>query len=203
MTPSALFVFGLALMIAAGSPGPSIAALVARVLARGIRDVMPFVAAMWIGEAIWLTVAVAGFSVLAHSFAMLFLVLKYAGALYLVYLALRMWNAPAEVRDAELPAASRPGRMFLAGLLVTLGNPKIMLFYLALLPTLIDLGRVSPFAWSELIVTMLVVLAFVDIAWALAAATARQLLKSSRAVKIANRTSATIMGGAAIAIAAR
>ena len=93
--------------------------------------------------------------------------------------------------------------MFAAGLTVTLGNPKIMVFYLALLPTLVDLSRVGTVAWIELTLTMLLVLVSVDIGWALLAARARQLLTSRRAVKIANRTSATMMAGAAAAIAAR
>jgi len=60
MTLSNLLVFALALMVAAGSPGPSVAALVARVLTNGFRDVLPFLAAMWLGEALWLGCAVAG-----------------------------------------------------------------------------------------------------------------------------------------------
>ncbi|MGH6906934.1 MAG: LysE family translocator, partial [Aestuariivirga sp.] len=52
-----LALFAAALFINAGSPGPSIAALVARVLTRGWRSVLPFLAAMWIGEAIWLSMA--------------------------------------------------------------------------------------------------------------------------------------------------
>ena len=65
MTLSALVVFALALLVAAGSPGPSIAALVARVLTNGLRDVLPFLAAMWLGEVLWLTVAVTGLAVVA------------------------------------------------------------------------------------------------------------------------------------------
>jgi threonine/homoserine/homoserine lactone efflux protein len=60
MALSGLLVFALALIVAAGSPGPSIAALVARVMTSGLRDVLPFLAAMWLGEAIWLGCAVAG-----------------------------------------------------------------------------------------------------------------------------------------------
>jgi threonine/homoserine/homoserine lactone efflux protein len=78
-----------------------------------------------------------------------------------------------------------------------------MVFYLALLPTLVDLSRVGTVAWIELTLTMLLVLVSVDIGWALLAARARQLLTSCRAVKIANRTSASMMAGAAAAIAAR
>jgi threonine/homoserine/homoserine lactone efflux protein len=65
MELSALAIFAVALTLAAGSPGPSIAALVARVLVRGWRDVLPFVVAMWLGEAIWLALAVLGLAALA------------------------------------------------------------------------------------------------------------------------------------------
>ncbi len=57
---ASLLIFAAALFVAAGSPGPSVAALVARVISKGFRDVFPFLAAMWIGEGIWLSCAVFG-----------------------------------------------------------------------------------------------------------------------------------------------
>jgi threonine/homoserine/homoserine lactone efflux protein len=203
MALSGLLVFALALCVAAGTPGPSIAALVARVLTNGFRDVLPFLAAMWLGEAIWLTCAVAGLAVVAHTFGAVFVALKFIGVAYLLFLAWKMWFAPADVQKGALPSGQSPWRMFVAGLMVTLGNPKIMVFYLALLPTIIDLSRVGTVAWVELTLTMLFVLMTVDFGWALLASRARTLLTSRRAVRIANRTSATMMAGAAAAIATR
>lgn len=203
MGVSNLLVFAVALVVTAGSPGPSVAALVARVMTNGLREVLPFLAAMWLGEALWLTCAVAGLSVLARTFALAFLVLKFAGIAYLLWLAVRMWFAPVVVQDGALPRGQSPLRMFVAGLTVTLGNPKIMVFYLALLPTLVDLSRIGPLAWFELTLTMLVVLMAVDFGWALLAVRARRLLRSRRAVRIANRTSATMMAGAAAVMATR
>ena len=203
MTLSALLVFALALVIAAGTPGPSIAALVARVLTNGFRDVLPFLAAMWLGEALWLTCAVAGLAVIARSFGMVFIVLKFVGVAYLLFLAWKMWRAPADVQGSDLPSGQSPWRMFVAGLLVTLSNPKIMMFYLALLPTIIDLSRIGTVAWFELTLTMLIVLMAVDFGWALLATRARKLLNTRRAVKFTNRASATVMAGVAAAIATR
>ncbi|WP_186260274.1 LysE family translocator [Burkholderia gladioli] len=203
MALSALLVFALALMVAAGSPGPGIAALVARVMSNGFRDVLPFLAAMWIGEILWMSFAVAGLAALARAFATAFLLLKIAGIVYLLFLAVKMWLAPAAVDDGQLPSGQSPLRMFAAGLTVSLGNPKIMVFYVALLPTLVDLSHVGPLAWAELALTMLVVMAAVDLSWALLAARARRLLRSRRAVKLANRASATMMAGAAVVMATR
>ncbi|XQM30273.1 LysE family translocator [Burkholderia gladioli] len=203
MALSALLVFALALMVAAGSPGPGIAALVARVMSNGFRDVLPFLAAMWIGEILWMSFAVAGLAALAKTFATAFLLLKIAGIVYLLFLAVKMWLAPAAVDDGRLPSGQSPLRMFAAGLTVSLGNPKIMVFYVALLPTLVDLSHVGPLAWAELALTMLVVMAAVNLSWALLAARARRLFRSRRAVKVANRASATMMAGAAVVMATR
>ena len=203
MEITVLAIFAGALFIASGSPGPSIAALVARVLSRGWRSVLPFLIAMWIGEAIWLTMVVFGLSVIAQTFHWFFAALKYCGVAYLLYLAYKMWNAPADIKNAVIHEDDSSLRLFLTGMAITLGNPKIMMFYLALLPSIVDLAQVSLFGWVELATTMVLVLMAVDLAWVALAAQARRLLRSSRAVRIANRTSATAMGGAALVIATR
>lgn len=204
MDLASLLIFAGALIVAAGSPGPSIAALVARVIAKGWRDVLPFLVAMWVGEAVWLSLAVFGLAFVAQTFHLAFVIVKWAGVAYLAYLAWKMWTAPVKANEAgDMPKADSPLRLFLAGMAVTLGNPKIMMFYLALLPTILDLAAVTMLGWVELTLTMALVLIAVDLAWVLAAAQARRLLKSARAMKIANRISATTMAGAAAAIAAR
>ncbi|MDQ0562914.1 threonine/homoserine/homoserine lactone efflux protein [Rhizobium mesoamericanum] len=203
MTLTSLFVFACALFVAAGSPGPSVAALVARVISKGARDVVPFLAAMWLGEAIWLTCAVAGLAAIAETFHYAFVAIKWLGVCYLFYLAWKMWFASADREDEALPDAQSPLKLFLAGMTVTLGNPKIMMFYMALLPSIIDIHAVTVLGWAELVATMFLVLIVIDISWALAAAKARSFLKSRRAVRIANRASAGTMAGAAVAIAMR
>jgi threonine/homoserine/homoserine lactone efflux protein len=203
MDLSALLIFAGALALAAGSPGPSIAALVARVISRGYQGVLPFLAAMWIGEAVWLALAVFGLAVIAQTFHLAFLTIKYLGLAYLAYLAWKMWTAPAAVKEDELPKADSSFRLFLTGLAITLGNPKIMIFYMALLPTIVDLAHVSLIGWGELTFTMLVVLAAVDLAYVLLAGRARAFIRSAKAMKAANRCSAVAMGGAAVIMATR
>ena len=200
---SALMIFAGALAVTAGSPGPSIAALVARVLARGPGSVLPFLMAMWIGEAIWLTAAVFGLSTLAESLSSVFFVLKWIGAAYLLYLAWKMWSAPTGFDPSEIPDHTSPQKMFAAGMVLTLGNPKIVIFYLALLPAIIDLQTLTVTGWLELTVTMLLILILIDLIWVVLAASARRLLKTPAAVRTANRLSAGIMAGAATAIVTR
>ena len=203
MTPISLLVFAGALALAAGSPGPSVAAMVARVVSRGFRDVLPFLLAMWIGEAIWLACAVFGLAYVAQTFQQAFTVVKYAGVAYLLFLAWKMWRAPVEAGADAIPDRDSPLRLFLAGMAVTLGNPKIMVFYLALLPSIIDLGQVTVAGWLELTLVMALVLVAVDLGWAATAVQARRLLRSARAIRIANRFCASLLAGAAAAIAVR
>jgi threonine/homoserine/homoserine lactone efflux protein len=203
MELAALGLFAAALFVNAGSPGPSIAALVARVLSRGLGSVIPFLAAMWIGEALWLIAAVLGLGFVAQQFYLAFSLIKYLGIAYLVFLAWKMWHAPVSLDSSDLPPDSSPFQQFLTGLALTIGNPKIMVFYLALLPSLIDLNKVSLIGLGELVAVALVVMMTVDLFWAFAAAWARQWFKSPRALKLANRASATAMGGAAAVLATR
>jgi len=200
---SGLIVFAAALFVAAASPGPAITALVARVLVRGTSGALAFMAGLAIGDVVWLTSAILGLAFVARTFAFAFLVLKYLGAAYLLYLAWRMWTAPAHSATSEAPRAEKPLRLFAAGLTLTLGNPKTMIFYLALLPNLIDLAAIGALGYAELVAVTLVVLAIVDGAYVLMAARVRRLFVSPRALKAMNRGSAALMAGAAAAVAAR
>jgi threonine/homoserine/homoserine lactone efflux protein len=203
MDLSALLIFAGTVALVAGSPGPSVAALVARVIARGHQGVIPFLAAMWIGEAIWLAFAVFGLAVIAQTFHLAFLTIKYLGLAYLAYLAYKMWTAPVAVEEGKLPKADSSFRLFLTGLAITLGNPKIMVLYLALLPTIIDLAHVTLIGWGELTLTMFAVLAAIDLSYVLLAGRVRQFIRSARAMRAANKCSAVAMGGAAVAMATR
>ncbi|KAB2687890.1 LysE family translocator [Brucella tritici] len=200
-----LLAFAGILVVAAGTPGPNVGALVARVISRGHKGVFPFIFGLWLGDAIWLSLAVWGLAALANTFHTAFLILKYVGVAYLVYLSWKMWIAPVdEVADEDaIPRQGEAGKLFLSALAITLGNPKIMVFYLAILPTVVDITHVSLVGWAELLLVMFAVLAAVDTAWVVLAAQARRFLRSPRMMRIANRTSAGMMAGAAVAIATR
>jgi threonine/homoserine/homoserine lactone efflux protein len=203
MDAGALIVFAFALFVASASPGPTIAALVARVLVRGTSGALAFMLGIALGDIAWLTCAVLGLALIAKTFAWLFLVLKYAGAAYLLYLAWRMWNAPIAPVTAATPAPEHPLRLFATGLAIMLGNPKVMVFYLALLPNIIDLAGVSGLGFAELVAVTFFVVTAVDGSYVLMAARARRLLTSPQALRLVNRGSGAIMAGAAVAIASR
>jgi threonine/homoserine/homoserine lactone efflux protein len=146
---------------------------------------------------------VLGLAFIAKTFAIAFLVLKYAGAAYLAYLAWRMWTAPVRTEDGPAPKPERPIRLFLGAMSLNLGNPKIMLFYLALLPNLIDLNAVTVTGYLELATVLVLVLTLVDGSYVLLAGRVRTFFRSARAMRLVNRGSGAVMAGAAVAIATR
>jgi threonine/homoserine/homoserine lactone efflux protein len=204
MDLAGLLVFATALFIAAAAPGPGIAAIVARVLGRGTQGAVAFSAGLAIGDVVWLTFAIVGLAALAQAFQGIFLVIKWAGAAYLLHIAYKLWTAPAVAREVRADATiERPAKLFLGGLAVTMGNPKVMVFYLALVPTILDLTRVTLLGYAELVAATLGVLAIVLGAYILLASRARRLFTNPRAIRILNRTTGVVMAGAAAAVATR
>ncbi|MDJ0933597.1 LysE family translocator [Breoghania sp.] len=198
-----LAIFAAALFVAAVAPGPGIAAIVGRVLVCERKGAVALCCGMMLGDAVWLSIAVFGLAVIAHTFASIFLVVRYAGALYLLYLAWKMWTTPAGAIYMPTPSAESPSRLFIGGIAVTLGNPKAIVFYLALMPNLFDLKRITPLAYTELVVTIFVVLSVVFSGYVLLAHWARRLFSMPKAVRRLNRRVGAVMAGAAAVIAAR
>lgn len=204
MDLAGLIIYASALLLAASSPGPGIAAIVARVLGRGMTGALAFTAGVAIGDVVWLTFAVGGLALLAQAFHGVFLVVKWAGVAYLLYLAWKMWTAPAMPRHITADTRrERPLTLFLGGLAVTMGNPKVMVFYLALLPTLVDLTRLSWLGYAELVAATLLVLTLVFGSYVVLAARARLMFTSPIAIRALNRGSACAMAGAAAWVASR
>jgi threonine/homoserine/homoserine lactone efflux protein len=203
MDHSRLLVFAAAYLAVLVLPGPGVTALIARVLARGTHGSAAFIAGFVVGALLWFTIAATGLAVLAATFATIFVAIRYAGAAYLLYLAWKLWTAPVRPLDVSQASPEHRGRLFLTGVAINLGNPKVIVFFLALLPTVVDLGTLTPFGFTELALIVAAVASTVLTAYALAAARARRLFTSPRAIRLVNRGSGAVMAGAAVTIATR
>jgi threonine/homoserine/homoserine lactone efflux protein len=161
-----------------------------------------FIAGFLIGDLTWFTVAATGLAALAKTAYIAFVVVKYAGVAYLLYLSYRMWTSAAKpIESDEVHPSQKPSRLFLGSLALTLGNPKVMVFFLALLPTVVTLETLTVSGFFEIAAVISVALPAVLGGYAYAAARARRLLKSQRAIRAINRGSASAMAGAAIVVA--
>lgn len=204
MLDSSFLVFVGAFGIAAIAPGPGLAALVATVLAQGIRKTIWFCIGIICGDLVWLGLSLSGLALIAQQIPVVFVVIKWAGVAYLAYLAVKFWRAPAEA-DGIARAGKERGRMarVLAGFSITMGNPKAMLFYIALLPSIVTPENLSlPFVVA-LGLAVVGVLSTVFLIYGIAAEKARAAMSSAQSVRSFNRVTGTVLGGAAVWIAAR
>jgi threonine/homoserine/homoserine lactone efflux protein len=204
MTLAGFITYSGALAVAAAIPGPGVTALVARALGSGFRASLVMSLGLMLGDLCYLTAVVLGLAFIAQTFGMVFLVIKWLGVIYLGWLAYAFWTAGISPETIEARKA-KGGLVssFVAGLTVTLGNPKTMIFYLALVPTLVDLHTLTPADYGVLVACTVAVLLIVLVPYLALAAKARWLLKTPRALKALNRMAASFMGGAAVAIALR
>ncbi len=199
-----LALFAVALLVTVATPGPGILAVVSCALGRGLREAVAMICGMIVGDLIYFSLAVMGVAALAHSMGAFFLIVKLVGGIYLVWVGLKLWRVRAEVA-VEAPSSSKRGfkRSLGAGMTVTLGNPKAIAFYAGLLPTVINLDRLS--TGDALVMGLIVVLIVggIPTLYALAASRTRNFFGSHRGMKLMNRTAGTIMIGAGVAVAAR
>lgn len=204
MTLAGFLAYSGALAVAAAIPGPGVTALVARALGSGFRSSLAMSLGLVVGDLTYLTAVVLGLAFVAQSFGMVFLAIKWFGVAYLAYLAWNFWTSGITPETVE--AKKGKGGLlssFLAGLTVTLGNPKTMIFYLAITPTVVDLHSLTLGDYGILVAITVAVLMVVLVPYLLLASKARWFLKTPRALKLLNRTAAGFMAGAAAAIAVR
>jgi threonine/homoserine/homoserine lactone efflux protein len=133
-----------------------------------------------------------------------FVVVKFAGAAYLLYLAYRLWTAPATpLADSRQSGPERPVQLLMGSLALTLGNPKTMVFFLAVLPTVIELKRLTVGGFFEIALVICFVLPLVLGSYAFFAGRARKHLSRPESVRWVQRGTGAVMAGAAIAVATR
>jgi threonine/homoserine/homoserine lactone efflux protein len=203
MDLAGLLVFAGVYFLAVASPGPGIAAIVARSLSTGFRRAVPFVLGIAAADLIWLAFSALGLTLLMQSFHGVFLAIKYAGCAYLIYLAWKLWTAPVKSLEQEPAARGEGFRLFLGGVALTLGNPKVMVFFVSILPLVVDLQALTPLAFAEVAVLTMLIINTTLLAYAYAADRARRLVASPRTMRRINRVTGGVMAGAAAAIAAR
>jgi len=198
ISPTDVIAYTLALGIAAAIPGPGITALVARSVGSGARAGFAMLGGVIVGDLLYLSFAVFGLAVIANTFNSLFVVIRWASIAYLLYLAWQFWTAEHRELSVSVNTRHELGSAAVSGLAITLGNPKTIAFYLALLPLVLDLNNVSLASWAGVLVpATIVVLSVVGGVFILGAIAVRRVLSKSRAQKRLHRGAALAMAGAA------
>ena len=183
------FVIAAAIMIAL--PGPSVLLTVAHSISFGWQHAIATVAGATIGIAVQLIIAAIGLTSLLHVVADAFEWLRWAGAAYLVYLGIRQWRSAGEPLD--LASSASKSNLMLQGMVITIPNPKSLIFIAAFLPQFIDAARPLGIQFAFIVPTFLVITFTVTSAWALAAGKAREILQRQQAFQSVLKTAGGMM----------
>ncbi|SDM68899.1 Threonine/homoserine/homoserine lactone efflux protein [Franzmannia pantelleriensis] len=194
MSLESALLYLFAILVFAVTPGPGVFALLARGMASGVRSCVSLALGMTVSDLIYLLLAFYGLAAVAENWSEAFTVIRYLGAAYLLYLGWKMWSAPIEAEPLA-PELRKVDVMkgFLQGFLISASNPKVILFYIAFLPTFIDLSALSPadmglvvgLTFAGLMIGLMLV--------ASGASSARRFLQTERAMKGANRSAGALM----------
>jgi len=155
-------------------PGPGVLYILARSLSQGQRAGVVSAAGLSVGALVHVVAATVGLSALLLASAAAFGIVKALGAAYLIYLGLRTILAKGSPGSAEAPSRRPHSRLFKDGVVVSVLNPKIAVFFLAFLPQFVD-PQVAPVSQQVLLLGGLYALLafFTDSAYAVLAARLR------------------------------
>ena len=137
MTLHNWWLFVVAVFLLSGTPGPNMLHVMTRSLAFGLRRAIAAMAGCLTAVITVLAASAAGLAALLTALPGLFDILRYLGVAYLFYLGIRAWRAdvaPLDIADDYLPPAQTRTALFRGGFLISISNPKLLLFAGAFLP---------------------------------------------------------------------
>lgn len=202
MDLSTLLAFAAAFFVFAASPGPDNMTIVARTMSHGAVSGIAYGAGTVAGILIFLALAVSGLSIIAAEMGIVMTILRHVGAAYLIWMGIRLWTAEPVVPELR-PVSERRGLLaiFATGVALNLGNPKMPLFYVALLPNVVG-SSLTPGHMAALAAVILAVEVVVIGGHVILAGRARKLLRTPTVVRRVNRTAGGVMVGAGVAVVA-
>jgi len=131
--------FVLAAMVILIIPGPTIILVISKAIAHGRKAVLPLVVGVTLGDFTAMSLSFLGLGAILASSAALFSVLKWIGAVYLIYLGIKLWRSNPEKHDIRLSATRTSKQsLFKSAFIVTALNPKSIAFFVAFLPQFIN-----------------------------------------------------------------
>lgn len=185
-------------------PGPTIILVISKALAHGRKVAMASVAGVGLGDLIAATLSLVGVGTVLAASATAFTVIKWIGAAYLVWIGVKMWRAPVTPPGVaqttpETGAPSSAWPVFRDAFLVTLFNPKGIVFFLAFVPQFITPAH--PFVpQAAVLVVVFVILGMLNAgAYALLASSARNWIRRPSILRAATRTGSLFLISAGIA----
>ena len=201
MSLTGLGFFALVYFVFVITPGPGVAAMIARGLGTGMKGALPYALGFMLGDMVWFSIAATGLAALATQFAVAFTVVKFAGCAYLIFLAWKIWRAPVHMTDIkQVNVATEPWPSFIGSLTLCLGNPKVIVFFISIMPLVIDVKQITLTSYFAMLAVMSPFVPLLTYSVLYLAKRARLVFQSAPALRRINRGSALLMAGAATVI---
>lgn len=188
-----IVILTLVIMLLAALPSSSVVLVVARSVSAGRRHGVAVTLGIVLADLIFMALAIAGMSVLAHSVGGLFGVIRVLCGLYLIWFGLSLFRMPGRP-EATFPARNRSlAASFLSGFLLTLGDIKAIAFYASLLPVFIDLTSLT--ATDMLVLAMITIIGVGSIKLVYVVAASRTAIRANNTAQ-----QSTLQRGAGVAM---
>jgi len=181
------------------TPGPGTLALLSISTSRGFQPSMFFSAGCTLGDMMYLTLVIFSLDAMAEYISPLMSVERYFGAAYLVYLGISQWRSgDINLQGPALKLSNT--RELLTGFLVSGTNPKVMIFYISVLPAVIELTNVDFFFGAQIVLTVGFGVIAGMTAIALLGEQLKRLIKTPGMAKRVNHICGTVMIGVGITL---
>ncbi len=194
-----LLTFSIASFVLLIIPGPTIIMVISQALAHGKRVALASVLGVGLGDLAAASLSIIGVGTILAASATIFSVIKWVGAAYLIYIGIKMWRTPVSVPQIETDVSeNRRWPIFRDSFLVTLLNPKGIIFFVAFVPQFITPS--ANFAPQAAVFVGIFVLLGIFNAWAYAtlASGARHIIRKPSVLQTATRTGAVFLIGAGL-----
>jgi threonine/homoserine/homoserine lactone efflux protein len=201
MSIDTMLTFSLAFLVFAASPGPDNITIVSRTMSHGPASGAAYGLGVVTSIVMFVILAAIGFNAISLFLNENLRVVQYAAAAYLVYMGVSMWRS--DQVSASRTSASGVARLFFLGFLLNVSNPKMPVFYLALLPAVMGVNSLGVTDVASLILVILLIEVLVVGGHVFMAYRARAVLRDPRSVKLLNRGAGSIMIGAGLLVASR
>jgi threonine/homoserine/homoserine lactone efflux protein len=203
MTLTSIATLFISMVVLAAVPSISVITVITRSVSNGFIHGAMIACGIVIGDLVYIAIAIFGLSVLADALGDMFVVIKYLGGAYLLWLGLSLWRTRFKTATATGIAELSLFSSFIAGLLITLGDQKAILFYLGFFPAFIDLDTLSQADVGLIVGITILAVGGTKLAYAYMAAKAGRLLANARLMSAINRLAGAVMIAIGIVVITR
>jgi len=179
-------------------PGASVALVITRTITLGVANGIAVAVGIVLGDLLFILLAILGLTFIAETMGSLFLIIKIFGGLYLLWLGYTLLTSTTDSTISVLNTGGKASLLtsFLAGLVLTLGDIKAIIFYVSLFPLLINLNTLTTFDAVIIAIITIATVGGIKIAYAFSARTIINMSSNHKMISFAKRVAGGFMLGA-------